>query len=81
MVRKGQLSAEMLVVLVLVLGVAIFLASVMFKSAGQAGGKIEQKTEQVLNSSEMSAAKLGAGEYCSADSQCESGDCTASKCR
>jgi len=77
---RGQLSAEMLVVLVLVLGLAIFLASVMFKSAGQAAGKIEEKTGTVLEAGEKNITKSSSGQYCVEDADCESGYCTASRC-
>jgi hypothetical protein len=75
---KGQLSAEMLVVLVLVLGLAVILASVMFKSADKAAGKIEDKTNSVLGASDKKAL----GEGCDYDSDCISGNCdfTEKKC-
>ena len=46
---KGQLSAEMLIVLVIVLGLAIFLASTMYKSATNTGQAIENKTNNITN--------------------------------
>lgn len=57
---KGQLSAEMLIVLVIVLGLAILLASTMMNSAEKAGQKVDEKTGKILN-------------YCSSDLDCSSG--------
>jgi len=71
---KAQLSVEMLVVLVIVLGVAILLASAMFRSANSAAEKIEKKTNDTLSASEMHG-RAAAGEYCSSDQDCESGSC------
>ena len=72
---KGQLSAEMLIVLVVILGVAVLVASVMLKSANKAAEKIGQKTDDVLNSADASAMKGAAGEFCVSDSDCKSGKC------
>ncbi|VVC01677.1 Uncharacterised protein [uncultured archaeon] len=72
---KGQLSAEMLIVLVIILGLAAILASVMLKSAGKAAGAVEQKTETIINASNAGAAKAASGEYCVVDADCELGSC------
>lgn len=70
----------MLVVLVLVLGLAIFLASVMFKSAGQAAGAVDQKTGTVIAGADKTTPKLASGLTCSVDADCESGRCSANFC-
>ena len=61
---KGQLSAEMLVVLVVILGAAILLASVMLDSAKKAGEKITERSDALFEKSP-----------CLADSDCASGSC------
>ena len=51
---RGQLSVEMLVVLVVILGLVIIVASTMMKSANKASEKIDEKTfEQYLYTSHM----------------------------
>jgi type II secretory pathway pseudopilin PulG len=71
---KGQLSAEMLVVLVLVLGLAVLLASTMFKSANKAAEKVEEKTDSALGASDA-ASRLPTGSYCASNADCQSGSC------
>jgi len=65
----------MLVVLVLVLGLAIFLASVMFKSANKAADKIEAKTDSVLSAADNGSPSGAVGSRCASDSECQSGIC------
>lgn len=79
---KGQLSAEMLVVLVIILGLAVILASTMMKSASQAAGKIEEKTSTILEASEPSEFVGKAGDYCTKNEDCQSRSCDvyAKKC-
>ena len=67
---RGQLSAEMLIVLVIVLGLAILLASTMMNSASTASKSIEGKTDNVVN-------------YCTSDLDCSGGktcDTSSNKC-
>ncbi len=72
---KAQLSAEMLIILVVILGLAVLVASVMLKSGKQAADSIEQKTEQVIAASEDTMVKGESGDYCVNDADCESGSC------
>ena len=72
---KGQLSAEMLVVLVVILGLAVILASTMMKSAGKAASAADQKTNAVLEASDKGAIKGASGDYCTSSIDCESGSC------
>ena len=74
---KGQLSAEMLVVLVVILGLAVILASTMLKSAGKAAASADAKTNAVLEASDSGVAKGVSGDYCTADPDCASGSCDA----
>ena len=67
---RGQLSAEMLIVLVIVLGLAILLASTMMNSANTASKSIEGKTDNVVN-------------YCTSDLDCAGGktcDTSTNRC-
>ena len=74
---RGQLSAEMLIVLVVILGLAVILASVMLKSANKAASAVEEKTNSVIAASNASSVKVASGGYCTADSDCESNSCGA----
>lgn len=46
---KAQLSAEMLIVLVIVLGLAILLASTMLNSAKDASNAVNKKTGSIID--------------------------------
>jgi type II secretory pathway pseudopilin PulG len=72
---RGQLSAEMLVVLVVILGLAVILASTMMKSAGKAAAAADQKTNAVLQEADSGLAKGASGDYCASNVDCESGTC------
>ena len=69
---KGQLSAEMLVVMVVILGLAVILASTMMKSATKAATAADQKTNAVLQESGSDLAKGAPGDYCTSSTDCES---------
>lgn len=72
---RGQLSAEMLIILVVILGVAVLVASVMLKSANKAADKVNAKTDAVLNATDSAALRGASGEYCVSDADCQSGSC------
>ena len=72
---KGQLSAEMLVVLVVILGVAVILASTLLKSANKAAASADAKTNAVLEASDNGTLKGAIGDYCASNADCESGSC------
>ena len=72
---RGQLSAEMLIVLVVILGLAVILASVMLKSANKAAANVEQKTDTVINASSGTAIRAATGDYCVVNADCETGSC------
>ena len=74
---RGQLSAEMLVVLVVILGLAVILASTMLKSANKAAASADAKTNEVLKASDSGVTKGVGGDYCTADPDCASGSCDA----
>lgn len=73
---RGQLSVEMLVILVIILSLAALVASVLLKSANKAADKVEQKTDSVLNTSDRNYAAGAPGDYCTSDSDCRSGSCS-----
>ncbi|MEM2963255.1 MAG: hypothetical protein QXW70_03005 [Candidatus Anstonellales archaeon] len=63
---KGQISAEMLIILVILIGVALIVASQLIKTATQAGKEIEKKTGQIFEISKSCETDLDcdAGESC-----------------
>ena len=65
---KGQLSAEMLIILVVVLGLAVVLASVMMDAAKKGGDEIDRQTNLTI-----SAGKGATGTYCIDTVDCRSG--------
>ena len=74
---KGQLSAEMLIILAVVLAVALLLASQLLKSAGTASGNVENKTEAIFNKTNVG----GVGDYCTDDAGCAGTlKCISNKC-
>ncbi|MFA4983609.1 MAG: hypothetical protein WC588_05350 [Candidatus Micrarchaeia archaeon] len=75
MVSKGQLSVEMMVVLVIILGLAVVVANAMLKSAGKASEKVEQKTDSILAASDQGVPKGADGDYCASGADCSSGSC------
>ena len=79
---RGQLSAEMLIVLVVILGLAVILASVMLKSANKAADSVAEKTDAVIDASNAGSVKSSAGGYCTVDYDCESDSCNvySNKC-
>ena len=79
---RGQLSLEMLVVTVIIIGMVLLLAAVISKSANKAADKVTEKTDAALNASDTISAKGATGGYCVLDSDCLSGFCDKyeSKC-
>lgn len=77
---KGQLSLEMLVVIVVVLGLAVLLASALFKNANKAADSLDKKTDAAIGASDTTG-RGAAGDYCAKDADCLSGTCSStSKC-
>jgi uncharacterized protein (UPF0333 family) len=77
--KRGQLSLEMLIILVILLAVAALVASVLMKSANKAASEVEKKTESVFNTT--SPIKQS-GQFCTSDDECASKVCdsTTNKC-
>ena len=69
---KGQLSAEMLIVLVIVLGLAVLLATTLMKTAKDTGGKVEQKAESISNicTTDSECTAIGMGSCDTATNRC-----------
>ena len=76
---RGQLSAEMLVLIVVVLAVVAIVAMQLTKTGQQTSQKIEERSSSIINATE-SAFKKKAGVTCSSDSECESNNCISNIC-
>ena len=65
---KGQISVEMLILLVVIIGVVIVAASQLLNTAHKAGEDISDKTDDILN-------------YCIKDTECKAGEtCINNRC-
>lgn len=82
---KGQLSAEMLILLAVILALVLLVASQLLKTANTASDKIEKNSQSVFDKSDaaVAAAKGNAGDYCVGNDDCKSGFCSSTdgKCR
>ncbi|MEM4366773.1 MAG: hypothetical protein QW035_01425 [Candidatus Anstonellales archaeon] len=76
---KGQVSAEMLLVLVVVVAVVAIVATQLIGSAKETGAKVSNMTEKVIDKAEGSLA-VGPGGYCIENSDCQSGICKENRC-
>lgn len=78
---KGQLSAEMLILIAVILAVVAIAAMQIMGTARDTSGNIANQTER-LNEMTSEAVKSPAGGYCFSDEDCQSGlGCSSSnKC-
>ena len=76
---KAQLSAEMLVLIVVVLAVLGIVATQLLKTAEQGSQKIDEKSQEIFDRA-GEQSKGNAGAYCNKDSNCESGICSDNRC-
>lgn len=76
---KGQVSAEMLLVLVVIVAVVAIVATQLIGGAKETGAKITNMTEKVIEKAEGSVS-VGPGGYCIEDSDCQSGRCVENRC-
>lgn len=82
---KGQLSAEMLILLAVILALVLLVASQLLKTANTASEKVEKSSQSVFDKSDaaIEAAKGNSGDYCATNDDCKSGFCstTDGRCR
>ncbi len=69
---KGQLSAEMLIMIVVILAIVGIAASQLLGTAKETGASIDNQTERI-NRLAAESMKSDAGEACVDDSDCLSG--------
>lgn len=76
---RGQLSAEMLILIVVVLAVLAIVASQLLRTAEEGSERIEEESQDIFEqASEQSKAMEG--DYCNEDEDCESGLCSSNRC-
>ena len=79
--RRGQVSAELILLIAAVLAVALILVVQLQKTAEAAGERAEEKTQEILKAiddtspSGSKTSKKSIGSSCSDDSDCSSGFC------
>ena len=71
---KAQLSAEMLILIVVILAVIAMAASQLFKTTEKTGQAVENQGNVIIERSEA-AVKAKSGEFCTDDKQCLSNNC------
>jgi hypothetical protein len=78
-VMKGQLSAEMLIMVVVVLAVVAIAATQLTGAAKDAGQGISNQSKRI---SEMATEGMMGeeGEYCIGDDDCRNGECESHRC-
>lgn len=76
---RGQLSAEMLILIVVVLAVLALVASQVLGIAQQGSQRAGQQSEDIFN--QIGETKLPDGAACQKDSNCENDNCYNGYCR
>lgn len=77
---KGQLSAEMLILIVVVLAIVALVANQLMSTAEEGTEQIDEQTENIMHSSdEFSKAKEG--QFCVEDEDCLSESCIDNSCQ
>ena len=76
---RGQLSAEMLIMLVVILAIVTIAATQLIGSAKETGENIGKQTEK-LNAMTNDALKSENGDFCIVDDDCAGGSCEENRC-
>lgn len=79
---KGQLSAEMLILIVVVIAVVAIAASQLMKTTENTGNKMDQEAGKLFDKTD-NALKEKEGGICASDEDCISGICdlTSYRCQ
>ena len=76
---RGQISAEMLILLAVVLAIVALAAAYLMDVGKKAGGEVEERTEEILEGSSGGAGAVGS--ECSSGDDCISGECEFGVCK
>ncbi len=71
---KGQLSAEMLILIVVIIAIVALVASQLTKATEKTGQALENQSN-MLSERSQDAVKAKPGEFCAKDEQCVSNRC------
>ncbi|MBI2079876.1 class III signal peptide-containing protein [Candidatus Micrarchaeota archaeon] len=77
--KKGQLSAEMLILIVVILAILAIVATQLLNTAQKSSEKIESQSTAILEKTEK-AVKGKEGSFCVNDDECLSGSCIDNTC-
>ncbi len=76
---KGQLSAEMLILIAVILALVALVASQLMTTAEKTSTQINAQTDELLESTE-SYSKAKEGQFCVEDDDCLSDSCVDNAC-
>jgi uncharacterized protein (UPF0333 family) len=76
---KGQLSAEMLILIVVILAVVAIVASQLLSTAQAGGDQVKSQGDSILGKADA-ASKAKQGEFCVKAEDCLSGSCYQNSC-
>jgi hypothetical protein len=71
---KGQLSAEMLILIAVIIAVVAIAATRLISTAQDSSDSIDTQSEEMLDMSD-SAVKGKPGDFCTKETHCASGSC------
>lgn len=79
---KGQISAEMLILLAVVIAIVAIAAVYLMNAAKQGGQAVENRVDEVLQESGGAQGGTGQpGDPCDTNAECLSGSCQYGYCR
>ncbi len=76
---RGQMSAEMLILIVVVLALVAIVANQLLNTAEKSSEKIESQGQAILEKTDA-AVKVKTGGFCVKDIECLSGKCFENAC-
>lgn len=77
---KGQLSAEMLILIAVILAVVALVGYQLMSTAEKSAESVDAQTDQILQSSDQ-FTKAKEGEFCVEDDDCLSESCVDNSCQ
>ena len=75
---KGQLSAEMLILIAVIIAVVAIAATRLISTAESSSKTVEKNSNDILEQSEKAIAS---NQYCDQYNSCKVGQCVNSKCQ
>jgi uncharacterized protein (UPF0333 family) len=78
---RGQLSAEMLILIVVIIAIVGIAALQLMNTAKDASAEIEEQSKNTLDFAKTGTGKLEAEDPCIKDSDCKSDNCDNNVCK